>query len=471
MKYFISALAALITLYIAGCSHSRELTEYDLQKQFADLEDTTKKNYITSSVPIDSADINKLIFDIWRIETDKYPDNIKIYSRVFDSLGHFISNMAEPYIKNKAMKYFSKIDEGLGKVYNKRTVNIPTFTVREFGANDSIPYNIVLALDNSGSMSGVYNTVMDGAELFTSMKFKYDQLAVTVFNENYEVVAPLSKNTDDIIARIKEKRKYGLGRFSSVYESMWKSMDVFEFTSKDVPRVMALFTDGDENYSKKQVGEIIKKAKELNIHIFCVAFGYSQDDELREIANYTGGKFYKAYSKEELTAIFRDIYMSLRNYYLIEYTPPKYYGKHYVTSHLTVPGRASDLIAEGEYNTDDFWKDRGDEFVIPINFDFAKWDIKPESMPQIDELADQMMSRPRLKIEIQGHTDNIGTPEVNQELSEKRANAVKMALVSRGIDESRIRTRGFGFTMPIADNNTEEGRAKNRRTQFVILAK
>ncbi len=82
-----------------------------------------------------------------------------------------------------------------------------------------------------------------------------------------------------------------------------------------------------------------------------------------------------------------------------------------------------------------------------------------------------MMSRPKLKIEIQGHTDNVGGLEVNQTLSEKRANAVKQALVSRGIEEGRIRTRGFGLTMPLASNDTEEGRAKNRRTQFVILAK
>lgn len=163
--------------------------------------------------------------------------------------------------------------------------------------------------------------------------------------------------------------------------------------------------------------------------------------------------------------------MSLRNFYLIDYVPPKYYGMHYVFSHLTVPGLDSNLIAQGEYDVSDFWRDPGDEFVIPINFDFAKWDIKPESLPVIDELVDQMMSRPKLKIEIQGHTDNVGTQEFNQVLSEKRANAVKEAIVSRGIDESRIRTRGFGLTRPIANNDTEEGRAKNRRTQFVILAK
>ena len=101
--------------------------------------------------------------------------------------------------------------------------------------------------------------------------------------------------------------------------------------------------------------------------------------------------------------------------------------------------------------------------------------IGVETLPYIviiiDELAEQMATRPKLKIEIQGHTDNIGKIEINQTLSEQRANAVKDALVQRGIESSRIRTRGFGMTMPVVPNDTEENRAKNRRTQFVILAK
>jgi outer membrane protein OmpA-like peptidoglycan-associated protein/Mg-chelatase subunit ChlD len=464
---FLTLLCALI-----ACSGGRHLTDFEMQRQVWDEADSLeKKNYITSTLPIDSVDAKKLIFDIWRIETDNYPQNIKVFARVYDSLGHFITNMAEPYKKDKTYKYFAKLDEGLGKIYNKKTVHIDTFNVREFGANDSIPYNIVLAVDNSGSMSGVFNTIMDGAEMFVSMKFKYDKLAVTSFSDVTEKQAPLTDNTSAILSILKGKRKSGLGRLSSVNDALWNSMDIFQDASKKDPRVMAVFTDGDENYSKKEIGQLIEKAKKENIHVFCVAFGYSKDEGLREIAKYTGGKFYKAYTKDELTAIFRDIYMSLRYYYLVDYTPPKYYGTHFVYPYLSVPGRSDSLVAQGEYDMSDMWKDVGDVFIAPILFDFNKWDIKPESFAIIDQLADQMLSRPKFKIEIQGHTDNVGTVEINQTLSEKRADAVKTALVQRGVEPARIRTRGFGLSMPIAPNETEEGRAKNRRTQFVILAK
>ena len=463
-----------LALLLWGCGSSKpQLSEYDIQRQFMadDEEENGKPNYITSTLPVDSADPALFIYDLYRIETEKYPDNLKIFARVYDSLGHFITNMGDPYKKDSSYNYFAKIDEGLGKIYNKKTVNIPHFSVREYGANDSIPYNIALCVDNSGSMSGVVNTIMDGAELFVRMKFKYDQMAVSTFGDDVSKLSSLTGDTTALLRMIKLKRETGLGRFSSVNKALVEGIKVFEGTSDSVPRVLAIFTDGDENFSKTEIEDVIKDAKEKQVHIFCVAFGYSKDDNLKKVAANTGGKFYKAYTKEQLTAIFRDIYMSLRFYYLIQYKPPKYYGKHFVYSYLSAPGRSDSLIAEGEYDVTSFWGGEGDKFVVPITFDFNEWVVKAESFDILDGIADEMLSNPKLRIEIQGHTDNIGSVEINQMLSENRSLAVKQALVRRGVEPERIRTRGFGMTMPITTNDTEEGRAKNRRTEFVILAK
>ena len=80
-----------------------------------------------------------------------------------------------------------------------------------------------------------------------------------------------------------------------------------------------------------------------------------------------------------------------------------------------------------------------------------------------------LKKQPEIKLEIQGHTDDVGNDEYNKILSEKRANIVKHQLVEYGIDESRLSIIGYGERFPIANNRTEEGKAKNRRIEFKII--
>lgn len=107
--------------------------------------------------------------------------------------------------------------------------------------------------------------------------------------------------------------------------------------------------------------------------------------------------------------------------------------------------------------------------IAGIEFEFRKSDIRPGSKPVLDKAIALLKEYPDLRLEISGHTDNVGTREVNVELSKARADAVREYLVAGGIDESRLVTRGAGPDEPIGDNETEEGRAKNRRTEFKII--
>ena len=102
-----------------------------------------------------------------------------------------------------------------------------------------------------------------------------------------------------------------------------------------------------------------------------------------------------------------------------------------------------------------------------ITFDVNKADIRSESMTEIYRIKNLMDENPKLKYEVQGHTDSTGTPEANQILSEKRAKAIVDKLVELGMDEKRLTSVGKGQYAPIEDNSTEEGRAKNRRVVFV----
>lgn len=96
--------------------------------------------------------------------------------------------------------------------------------------------------------------------------------------------------------------------------------------------------------------------------------------------------------------------------------------------------------------------------------------IMPESYAVIEEVARFLETYPRVRIEIEGHTDSVGEDEVNMRLSQQRADAVKGWLVASGIDASRLMARGYGETKPIADNRTRSGQKANRRIEFVILS-
>lgn len=101
-----------------------------------------------------------------------------------------------------------------------------------------------------------------------------------------------------------------------------------------------------------------------------------------------------------------------------------------------------------------------------VLFDFNKDVIRVSALPRLDNVAGILKKNPGMKVNLQGHCDNVGTAEYNMDLSKRRANAVKNYLASKGISRSSMKTEGFGFTKPVALNGTDPGRALNRRVEI-----
>jgi flagellar motor protein MotB len=110
---------------------------------------------------------------------------------------------------------------------------------------------------------------------------------------------------------------------------------------------------------------------------------------------------------------------------------------------------------------------REGHIALYINSHTGKSTIKPESKPIIEQIVQMMKANPELNMSVEGHTDNVGAPKSNKALSDDRAKAVVLAIVAQGIGTKRLSALGHGQDKPIADNKTEEGRAKNRRVELV----
>ncbi len=211
-------------------------------------------------------------------------------------------------------------------------------------------------------------------------------------------------------------------------------------------------------------------------------------EEVRPVkVNYAKGKVYDAKTGEPLKARFELINLETGKR-MIESFSDAANGEFLVTV-PTGKQIALNVSADGYlfYSENYFFSDTNDltglAFDVPLKpievgetvvlnnvfFEFNSFELKRESKVELDKLVDFLQKNPGLKIEIGGHTDNVGSRDYNQKLSENRARSVYQYLVDHGIAASRLSFKGYNFSQPIATNETEEGRALNRRTEFKII--
>jgi outer membrane protein OmpA-like peptidoglycan-associated protein len=105
-----------------------------------------------------------------------------------------------------------------------------------------------------------------------------------------------------------------------------------------------------------------------------------------------------------------------------------------------------------------------------VHFATAKYRVLPDSFPLLNQVAQVLQDFPKMRVSVEGHTDNVGGEASNMKLSQRRAEAVRDYLVSKGISPSRLEAVGYGPTKPIASNKTAKGKGLNRRTEFRIVA-
>jgi len=137
----------------------------------------------------------------------------------------------------------------------------------------------------------------------------------------------------------------------------------------------------------------------------------------------------------------------------------------------TAPGTEVDETGCPRSQVQEELEEKGRVILHNVYFDFNKSTLRPDSKPALDEVGNALVKHPRLRIEIQGHTDAVGPAAYNQRLSQRRAQAVLDYLMANfpSLDRGAFVVRGYGESQPIATNATAEGRQENRRVEFVVL--
>lgn len=277
---------------------------------------------------------------------------------------------------------------------------------------------------------------MGGLDIFVSRK-KADGMWGPAENVGY----PINTSADENSVLVGADGK--LAYFASDRPGGQGDLDLYSFVLPEADRATAV------NYIRGHVTDKITGAPvEADVELYDLASGelataaYSDPKSGEFLVCIPGGRDYALNASAEGYLFFS------QNYSIANGTPGKPYA-------LDVP--LSPLV-------------KGSVIALRnIFFNTASAELLPASNLELDKLLRLMKANPTLRIEVSGHTDNVGADADNQRLSEARAGAVAKYLTSYGIEAARVSSAGYGETQPVATNDTEEGRAQNRRTEIKVL--
>ena len=302
------------------------------------------------------------------------------------------------------------------------------------------------------------------SNLLTTDRKIEDAAAVIKYDQKVVLEVPLTKDDNVLMSQLKVNGIVDFGGMSAINDALNKAIDVLDAANSYTNKSVVIFTDGIDNASKISQSEVILKAKSKGIKIFAIDFGNNTDPKyMYDIAEQTGGCYYHIYATSEFNSVFVDIYKRMKNAYIFEYSPTLFGRSEFklVLCNKTKKIEMLDSINNPTVS--------GNYILVNIKFDTNKSNIKKTDNPEIEKLARIIKAESALKFQIQVHTDDIGDAKANLSLSQKRADAIKNELVKKGIDKTRIIAKGFGESMPIADNKTKEGKSINRRVEFLVV--
>jgi len=452
-----------------------------------------RRSYVKQVKNFSELDKNaELNFEIFSIDESNYPNEVKLYVLAVDKQGNFIKGL-EQANKQRQKKIIKKLIEKTGNKNRK----INDYEFKEYQDAVSLPYDISMALDYSGSMYGTINRLEQAVHTFIRSKNKNDRIAIGRFDDELVKVRNLEANKDSLLKYFTIKGLDTLGGGTALYAGSDYAMN---FTKKsNNNKVLLLFTDGMENSSMQYFGkyahsatELAKRARKNNVTIHVIAYQEGVNNRiLQQLAYTTRGNFYKLNFPSDIKAVFKELPIIFRNYYVISYKPSQKKGKHSIrmvydnlqNKNITIQSdyHVGENISIDENNPDDkktYWMIAADSLnKTPVSvpqavayFDFNEDELLDKYKKSINTYIEYLKTMENASVIIFGHTDSKGTDKYCYELSERRAKAIKEYMLENGIKEEKINIMSCGKDEMIWYPENKDWKAReNRRIEILLL--
>ena len=337
---------------------------------------------------------------------------------------------------------------------------------------DKLPWDLVFAIDITGSMQpqidGVVNNLLTFVSNLENRGIDY-RLGLILFTDNIEMVYQPTTDVDVFLSWLKTVKAAGGGDVKeNALEALIAVQKRITFRP-EANRVAILITDAPyhqkgergDGSTMQTTASVVDSMNKSDIRVFTIT--PPRYKEYQYISSQTRGTNYDiAYN---FSAVLENFTRQITNLFQITY----------ISSRDVIP----DSIEIGLFDQDFGTLIKKTIPIIELNrkliienllFQTAKYEL-PNDVKELNLLANLMNAKYEITAIIEGHTDWVGSNELNNVLSERRAESVKNYLVSKGVSGKRIQTVGFGKRKPIASNETEFGRNLNRRTEIVITSK
>lgn len=390
---------------------------------------------------------------IQNVDISKFPQ-IKLIVEAYDDSSRVLERI-DP-------KTLTVMEDGVEK---------PVISIEKITITERIPVDFVFLVDVTGTMqayiNGVKNNISNFVEALRTRGIEY-RLGLVLFSDIIEEVHQPTTDVKEFLSWL--NKVFASGGFDEKENALEAIREGMEMRwNPAASKVLVLVTDAPyHQFGEKGNGRtylntdiVIEQLQKSKVRLFCITVpGLA---EYKQMSDETNGAVYDI--RTSFSRILDQYSTQLTNLYAISYRTDAKVMKDSINVSI-LDERKRQLIKQLIPIVE-----IGRKFIIEnLLFPTNSAELS-QSVEELDVLAEFMEKRPTMRVQIEGHTDNIGSAQLNMTLSERRAESVKAYLVRKGIKQDRIKTVGYGLTRPISTNTTEFGRSLNRRTEIVITQK